>query len=96
MVAARPGRPALAVVAALVPLGGLGWWLTTPDNALTRDAEQAVPVYMQQSSLLGQEHGVLVLGGSVDDGHHLPDPPRRRHHRSGRTRSSRSPTRTPT
>ena len=58
----------LAVVAALVPLGGLGWWLTTPDNALARDAEQAVPVYMQQSSLLGQEHGVLVLGGSVDEG----------------------------
>ena len=59
---------ALAVVAALVPLGGLGWWLTTPDNDLTRDAEQAVPVYMQQSSLLGQEHGVLVLRGSVEDG----------------------------
>ncbi len=59
---------ALAVAAALVPLGGLGWWLTTPDNALTREAEQGVPVYMQQSSLLGQEHGVLVMGGSVDDG----------------------------
>ena len=60
----------LAVAAALVPLGGLGWWLTTPDNELTRDAGQgqAVPVYMQQSSLLGQEHGVLVLRGSVDDG----------------------------
>ncbi|WP_210504521.1 glycosyltransferase [Nocardioides xinjiangensis] len=58
----------LAVVAAAVPVGGLGWWLTTPDNAMARDAEQAVPVYMQQSSLLGQEHGVLVLEGSVDDG----------------------------
>ena len=23
----------------LVPVGGLGWWLTTPDNALARDAE---------------------------------------------------------
>jgi hypothetical protein len=58
----------LAVVAALVPLGGLAWWLTTPDNAMTRDEEQTVPVYMEQSSLLGQEHGVLVLGGSVEDG----------------------------
>ncbi len=58
----------LAVVAALVPLGGLGWWLTTPDNALTRDVEQSVPVYMEQSSLVGEEHGVLVLRGSVDDG----------------------------
>ncbi|NPD05536.1 glycosyltransferase [Nocardioides sp. zg-1308] len=59
---------ALAVVAAAVPLGGLGWWLTTPDNAMAREAEQAVPVYMQQSSLTGEEHGVLVLSGSVEDG----------------------------
>ncbi len=59
---------ALAAVAAVVPLGGLGWWLVTPDNVLARDAEQAVPVYMQQSSLLGEEHGVLVVSGSVDDG----------------------------
>jgi GT2 family glycosyltransferase len=58
----------LAVAAAVVPLGGLGWWLTTPDNALARDTEDAVPVYMQQSSLLGEEHGVLVLDGSVEDG----------------------------
>ena len=58
----------LALVAALVPVGGLGWWLTAPGNALTRESEQSVPVYMQQSSLLGQEHGVLVLRGSVDDG----------------------------
>ncbi len=58
----------LALTAAMVPLGGLGWWLTTSDTVLSRDAEQSVPVYMQQSSLLGQEHGVLVLQGSVDDG----------------------------
>lgn len=58
----------LALVAAAVPLGGLGWWLTTPENAMTRDAAQTVPAYMEQSSLLGQEHGVLVLDGSVDDG----------------------------
>ena len=59
---------ALAVLAAAVPLGGLGWWLSTPGNALDRDAESSVPVYMQQSSLLGQEHGVLVISGSVEDG----------------------------
>ncbi len=59
---------ALAVAAAAVPLGGLGWWLTTPGNALTRDDESTVPVYMQQSSLLGEEHGVLVVNGSVEDG----------------------------
>jgi GT2 family glycosyltransferase len=59
---------ALAVMAALVPIGGMLWWIGEPDNAMTRDAEQTVPVYMEQSSLLGPEHGVLVLGGSVDDG----------------------------
>ena len=58
----------LAALAALVPIGGVGWWLLTPDNALARDADQTVPVYMEQSSLLGEEHGVLVVGGSVDDG----------------------------
>lgn len=58
----------LSVTAAVVPLGGLAWWLTTPDNAMTRDAAQTVPAYMEQSSLLGPEHGVLVLDGSVDDG----------------------------
>ncbi len=59
---------ALAVAAAVVPLGGLGWWLTTPGNTLERDAGSGVPVYMEQSSLLGQEHGVLVVGGSIEDG----------------------------
>ena len=59
---------ALALVAAAVPLGGLAWWLTTPDNAMTRDADTTVPVYMEQSSLLGEEHGVLVVSGSVEDG----------------------------
>lgn len=58
----------LAVVAAVVPLGGLAWWLGTPDNAMARDAVQSVPVYMQQSSELGPEHGVLVVSGSVEDG----------------------------
>ena len=61
---------ALALAAAAVPLGGLVWWLSadSSDDVLARDAEQSVPVYMKQSSLLGQEHGVLVIGGSVDEG----------------------------
>ncbi|WP_299922083.1 glycosyltransferase family 2 protein [uncultured Nocardioides sp.] len=59
----------LAVVAAAVPLGGLAWWLTAEEgDVVARDVEQSVPVYMQQSSLLGQEHGVLVVSGSVDEG----------------------------
>ena len=58
----------LTVVAAAVPVGGLGWWLSGPDNALVEDTESVVPAYMEQSSRLGPEHGVLVLSGSVEDG----------------------------
>lgn len=59
----------LAAVAAVVPLGGLVWWLVSPDDdALTRAEPAVVPAYMEQSSLLGDEHGVLVLRGSVAGG----------------------------
>uniref|UniRef100_UPI00286DA38F hypothetical protein n=1 Tax=Nocardioides sp. TaxID=35761 RepID=UPI00286DA38F len=58
----------LAVVAAAVPLGGLGWWLVNQDDALTRTEQAVVPAYMEQSSQLGDEHGVLVIRGSVDSG----------------------------
>ncbi len=58
----------LAVAAAAVPVGGMAWWLSGPDTALAGGGEQSVPVYMQQSSLLGPEHGVLVLAGSIDEG----------------------------
>ena len=59
----------LAVVAAIVPIGGLVWWMADPDgHALTREEPAVVPAYMEQSSLLGDEHGVLVLRGSVDEG----------------------------
>lgn len=59
----------LAVVAAVVPIGGLVWWLANPGgHALTRDEPAVVPAYMEQSSLLGPEHGVLVLRGSVAEG----------------------------
>ncbi len=60
---------ALAVAAAVVPLGGMAWWLSEPETALAVDSEaSAVPAYMEQSSLLGPEHGVLVMSGSIDDG----------------------------
>ncbi|WP_107706334.1 glycosyltransferase family 2 protein [Nocardioides allogilvus] len=58
----------LAVFAAAVPLGGLGWWLVDQDDALTRTEPTVVPAYMEQSSQLGDEHGVLVLRGSVETG----------------------------
>ena len=59
---------ALAVTAAVVPLGGLGWWLSGPPTELGPEADAVVPAYMEQSSLLGDEHGVLVLEGDVEDG----------------------------
>ena len=58
----------LALAAAVVPLGGLGWWLVDRDDALTRTEEAVVPAYMEQSSQLGDEHGVLVVRGSVERG----------------------------
>ena len=60
---------ALAVVAAVVPLGGMLWWLSAADARWRVDQEDsAVPAYMEQSSLLGPEHGVLVIRGSIEDG----------------------------
>jgi hypothetical protein len=58
----------LAVAAAAVPLGGLAWWLVNQDDELSRTEQAAVPAYMEQSSQLGAEHGVLVVRGSVEDG----------------------------
>ena len=87
---------ALAVAAAAVPLGGLVWWLTADgsDDVLARDAEQSVPVYMQQSSLLGQEHGVLVSAGPSTRASPTASVATTAR-RWGRTRSSPWPTRTP-
>jgi len=57
----------VAAVAVVVPLGGLGWWLVA-DDAFGDDPVEVVPAYMAQSALTGDEHGVLVLRGSVDSG----------------------------
>jgi hypothetical protein len=51
-----------------VPLGGLTWWLFAAEDRLDEPAVEAVPAYMEQSSLLGEEHGVLVVEGSVEEG----------------------------
>ncbi|QCX28209.1 glycosyltransferase family 2 protein [Nocardioides jishulii] len=57
----------VAAVAVAVPLGGIVWWLGA-DNAFHEDRAEVVPAYMAQSSLTGDDHGVLVVRGSVDDG----------------------------
>ncbi|WP_110182708.1 glycosyltransferase family 2 protein [Nocardioides solisilvae] len=58
----------VAAAAALVPLGGLAWWLVAADHSFDEDVVEAVPAYMAQSSLTGPEHGVLVVRGSVESG----------------------------
>jgi hypothetical protein len=58
----------LAVVAAAVPLGALGWWLSSADPAIEDGIDTDIPVYMVQSSEEGPEHGILVVRGTVEDG----------------------------
>ncbi len=64
----RPVAALVGVVAAVVPLAGLGWWVAGSDNAIDDGIDTDIPVYMVQSSEEGPQHGILVLRGSVDDG----------------------------
>ncbi len=56
-----------AVAAAVVPLTGLGWWLTDDDPLSSQDAS-VVPEFMIQQAELGPERGVLVVRGDVETG----------------------------
>lgn len=56
------------LVALVVPLAGLGWWLVDADDDLAATSGTVVPAYMAQSSLTGPEHGVLIVRGDVASG----------------------------
>jgi GT2 family glycosyltransferase len=58
----------LVAAAAVVPLGGLGWWVAGPDAAIDDGIDTDIPVYMVQSSQEGPGHGILVVRGTVDEG----------------------------
>ena len=58
----------LAVVAVVVPLGGLVWFVADGGDELTRDVDAGIPAYMVQSSEEGAQHGILVVRGSVEGG----------------------------
>jgi hypothetical protein len=58
----------LAVVAVLVPLGGLGWFVAGGHDRLTENSDAGIPAYMVQSSMTGAAHGILVIRGDVEDG----------------------------
>lgn len=66
-VAARPLLVGLGVVAAVVPVLGLGWAVLA-DDRLGDEPAADVPAYMVQRSELGPEHGILVLRGDVTGG----------------------------
>ena len=70
---ARPGvrRVAVAGVAgALVValVGGLAWAVLSARERLDAETEDGVPAYMLQSAMTGDEHGVLVLRGTLEEG----------------------------
>jgi len=67
---ARASVPVAVVVlaAALVPLIGLGWWLSGADEQLADDGDAGIPAYMVQRAETGPEHGILVIRGDVEEG----------------------------
>ena len=64
----RAAAVGLALLAAAVPAGGLGWWLTDTGAAIADGLDTDIPVYMVQSSEAGAPHGILVVRGGVGDG----------------------------
>jgi len=58
----------LVVVAAVVPLVGLGWFVVGGHDRLDETAGEGIPAYMVQSSMTGDAHGILVVRGDVDHG----------------------------
>ncbi len=58
----------LVVAAVVVPMLGLGWWLSAADDALVEDDDAGIPAYMVQRAETGPEHGILVVRGNVDEG----------------------------
>jgi GT2 family glycosyltransferase len=67
---ARASVPVAVVVVAavLVPLIGLGWWISGADEQLADDGDAGIPAYMVQRAETGPEHGVLVIRGDVEEG----------------------------
>lgn len=58
----------VAAVAVAVPAVGLGWFVAGDDHALGTGGRADIPAYMVQSSMLGPEHGILVIRGDVESG----------------------------
>ena len=64
----RPAVAVLALLAALVPAFGLGWFALGGHSQLGDDPETGIPAYMVQNAMRGPEHGILVIRGEVASG----------------------------
>uniref|UniRef100_UPI00356B1BAD hypothetical protein n=1 Tax=Nocardioides sp. TaxID=35761 RepID=UPI00356B1BAD len=58
----------IAVVAATVPVVGLGWFLVAGQPDLDEAGDADIPAYMVQSALVDPEHGILIIRGDVSTG----------------------------
>lgn len=63
-----PVGVAAALLAVIVPVVGLGWWVVDGDNELHRPTDSDVPAYMIQAGDRGLGHGVLIIRGDVRRG----------------------------
>ncbi|MCD4534136.1 glycosyltransferase family 2 protein [Nocardioides sp. cx-169] len=75
LLGSAPRRPAgrslvaaVAVLATVVPIGGLVWFGAGGHDRLADAEDTDIPAYMVQSSRTGDAHGILVVRGSVEDG----------------------------
>jgi GT2 family glycosyltransferase len=64
----QPVATLLAAVALVVPVCGLGWWLTQGGDELHRPGQSDVPAYMTQAAEQSTGHGVLIVRGDVETG----------------------------
>ena len=68
---ARWRRPVVAtgaLLAALVPAIGLGWFALGGHSDLGDETDSGIPAYMTQTAMTGPAHGILVIRGDVSDG----------------------------
>jgi len=59
---------AVGLVAAIVPVAGLGWFVAGQDGSLTAQWHDGVPSYMIENAEEAPHNGVLVIRGSTSNG----------------------------
>jgi hypothetical protein len=65
---AQAATAVVGVAAALVPVAGLVWFAGWGGDELQSHPGSGIPVYMSQEAERADEHGILVIRGSVADG----------------------------